>query len=100
VHIVNAKCGGKYGFVSSHAANSFALAMLSSSILNRRWYTIMILAWATSVSYSRIYLGVHYPGDILGGALLGILIGYGLYYFYRVLEKKYFSGNDFYLKRE
>ena len=100
VHIVNGKCGGKYGFVSSHAANSFGLAMLSSLILKRKWYTIMILAWATSVSYSRIYLGVHYPGDILGGALLGILTGYGLYYIYEVLEKKYFSGNNIYLERE
>lgn len=100
VHIVNGKCGGKYGFVSSHAANTFGLAMLSSSILKRKWYTIMIIVWATLVSYSRIYLGVHYPGDILGGALLGILTGYGLYYIYQVLERKYFSGKDFYLKRE
>lgn len=100
VHTVNGKCGGKYGFVSSHAANTFGLALLSSSILKRRWYTIMIIAWATLVSYSRIYLGVHYPGDILGGALLGIITGYGLYYIYQVLERKYFSGKDFYLIRK
>ncbi len=100
VHIVNGKCGGKYGFVSSHAANTFGLAMLSSSILKRRWYTIMIIVWASLVSYSRIYLGVHYPGDILGGALLGILTGYGLYYAYQVIERRYFSGKDFYLKRD
>lgn len=95
VHIVKGKCGGKFGFVSSHAANTFGIAILSLLILKRRWYTILILAWAGIVSYSRIYLGVHYPGDILGGALLGILTGYAIYYLYLLIEKKYFSGKTF-----
>ncbi len=71
--------GGKYGFVSSHAANSFAFAVFSSLIFNNKNYTIFILLWASFVSYSRIYLGVHYPLDILGGALLGSLISLALY---------------------
>lgn len=100
VHIVRGRCGGKYGFVSSHAANTFGIAILSLLILKRRWYTILIITWAVIVSYSRIYLGVHYPGDILGGALLGMLIGYALYYFYLILEKKYLAGSTFYKYRD
>ncbi|NPA44112.1 MAG: phosphatase PAP2 family protein, partial [Chlorobi bacterium] len=66
--------GGHYGFVSSHAANSFAFAVFSSLFFQNKNYTIFILIWAFFVSYSRIYLGVHYPLDILGGAILGSFI--------------------------
>lgn len=72
--------GGKYGFVSSHAANSFGLAMFVNLIFKNKWSKFMFL-WAFIVSYSRIYLGVHYPGDILGGALIGLIggtLGYGV----------------------
>lgn len=67
--------GGKYGFVSSHAANSFALAIFIVKVLASKRWSIVLLTWASFVSYSRIYLGVHYPGDILGGAIVGILAG-------------------------
>ena len=87
VHLVNNHCGGQYGFVSSHAANTFAIASFTSFLLRRRWYGIFIFTWAAVVSYSRIYLGVHYPGDILGGALLGFLLGFLLILAYRYAEK-------------
>jgi len=79
VHIVNERCGGLYGFVSSHAANHFGIATFFALTLfrNQRPALIMILLWAALVSYSRIYLGVHYPADITVGALLGIVLGYG-----------------------
>lgn len=83
VHMVNGKCGGLYGFVSSHAANTFGVAMLLLLIVKKQWFTILMLVWATLVSYSRIYLGVHYPGDIIGGALLGMLCGYLVYLLFR-----------------
>jgi undecaprenyl-diphosphatase len=69
--------GGKYGFISGHAANftGIAIFVLSYLKLNRTW-TIVILCWAALISFSRIYLGVHYPGDILGGTLLGIAVGF------------------------
>ena len=75
VHIVNDYRGGRYGFVSSHAANTFGVATyLAYLFKNARW-GVGLFAWATIVSYSRIYLGVHYPADIIFGALLGIVIG-------------------------
>jgi undecaprenyl-diphosphatase len=69
------RCGGKFGFISSHASNSFALAVFMALLLWRkvRIMAIIMLIWATLVSYSRVYLGVHYPGDILVGAMVGTL---------------------------
>ncbi len=82
VHLVNGRCGGMYGFVSSHAANTFAVAMLLLLIIRKGWFTALMLIWAAIVSYSRIYLGVHYPGDVLGGAVLGVLCGLVVYLFF------------------
>lgn len=100
VHIVNGKCFGKYGFVSSHASNTFGVAILSSLIIKHRWYSITIITWASVVSYSRIYLGVHYPGDIICGALLGILVGLLLNYIYSFIDKRYLERHKFFLKRK
>jgi undecaprenyl-diphosphatase len=91
VNILNNYRGGKYGFVSSHAANSFALAIFTSLILKNRWFTVFIFFWAALVSYSRIYLGVHYPGDILFGALLGIALGMLTFWLWNMSNKKIFS---------
>lgn len=87
VHLVNGRCGGMYGFVSSHATNSFTVALLSLLLIRNKWYTLFIIIWASAVSYSRIYLGVHYPGDVLGGALLGTFIGWGVYKMYIAADK-------------
>lgn len=78
------KCGGKYGFVSSHAANSIALVLFSIRALQIE-RKIACLLWSIPVifAYSRIYLGVHYPGDILGGAIIGTFWGYCFSVFYR-----------------
>ena len=84
VHRVYGKCGGKFGFVSSHATNTFAFATFSSFFFNLRKYSYFIFLWAAFVSYSRIYLGVHFPGDILGGAILGYAIGLSLFKLYQI----------------
>lgn len=91
VNTLNNYRGGKYGFVSSHAANSFALAIFTSLILKNRWFTVFIFFWAALVSYSRIYLGVHYPGDILFGALLGIALGMFTFWLWNMSNEKIFS---------
>lgn len=71
------KCGGPYGFYSSHASNTFFLAQFLSMLLGQRYrlFPFFIFFWAAVVSYSRIYLGVHFPMDILMGAAAGFLIG-------------------------
>lgn len=83
-------CGGKFGFISSHAANTFALAVFFSMVLPHRYliFKVLLVTWAVIVTYSRIYLGVHYPSDVLLGALLGSVLAYlaSLAYF-RVIDR-------------
>ena len=77
IYLPKGLAGGKYGFVSSHAANTFAVAAFLTPTLckNRNWMGFVLYLWAFISSYSRIYLGFHYPGDIFCGAILGILVG-------------------------
>ncbi|MGB8491240.1 MAG: phosphatase PAP2 family protein [Bacteroidales bacterium] len=88
VHIVNGTCGGLYGFVSSHAANTFNVAMLTLLLIRRRWYSVFMIIWAAVISYSRVYLGVHYPGDVLFGSLVGLLLGWTMYKLYELTDRK------------
>lgn len=76
VTVVDGYRGGRYGFPSCHAANSFALAIFLSLVVRRRGFTLVIFGWAMLNSYSRMYLGVHYPGDILVGATIGSFYGF------------------------
>lgn len=99
VHLINNECGGMFSFVSSHATNSFDVAFLSLSFIKKRWYSISIIIWALVIGYSRIYLGVHYPGDVLCGSILGALIGWSMYKCYILTDnnilkyKPYFNRN-------
>lgn len=86
VHIVKNHCGGKYGFVSSHSANMFSIATFMFLVFKRNYpkSIYLVFAWASLIAYSRVYLGVHFPGDIIGGAILGSLISLG---FWSLLRK-------------
>jgi undecaprenyl-diphosphatase len=87
--------GGLYGFVSAHAANSFSFATFSILLFKNSRYTFFIIPWAMMIAYSRIYLGVHYPGDVLGGAILGIMFGIGIYKLLIYTEGKFSPLNPF-----
>ena len=79
IHIVNDYRGGKYGFPSAHACNTFGVAAFLYCIMSPKYWSFKwgFFTWAAMMAYSRIYLGVHYPLDILCGAGLGVSIGLG-----------------------
>lgn len=80
IHIVDNHRGGRYGFPSSHASNSWGLVFFVGLLLRRRVLTIFLACWALLLCYSRLYLGVHYPGDLLAGMLLGAVVASLVYY--------------------
>lgn len=73
LHLVRGYAGGRYGFCSSHAANTMAVALLFSLLYRDKYATISLMAWVALNCYSRMYLGVHYPSDIIAGLLIGSL---------------------------
>jgi len=81
--------GGLYGFVSSHAANVFGLALFTSLSFKKRWYTVFIFAWAALVSYSRIYVGRHFPLDVVCGAFLGLISALLVFTLARLVCKRF-----------
>ncbi len=94
VDIVNGYRGGRFGFISSHAANSFGIVTFIALLLKKRNLTFALLIWALLNCYSRIYLGVHYLGDILCGILCGVLCGLLVYLLYRYLDNRLFRRNN------
>jgi undecaprenyl-diphosphatase len=93
VHTVQ-HCGGNFGFVSSHAANTFALATFITLLFIRKYEYMgwIMFCWASVVSFSRIYLGVHYPADIAAGAFLGAGLGLLFYRIYIFSSNRIWTG--------
>lgn len=87
--IMSSYKGGRYGFVSSHAANTFGVAAFLSLEMRNRKMAMFLFLWAIIVSYSRIYLGVHYFGDVVCGGILGIIIGIVIAYIARIVVFRY-----------
>lgn len=94
VHIVNNYKGGLYSFVSGHACNSFGLALITLLFIKNKKWSIFVFTWACLVSYSRIYVGVHYPSDLLFGAILGICIAYIVFKTYNLIPCLNLKNND------
>lgn len=88
IHLVNGYKGKKFGFASSHAANTFGAATFFVLLFAKKIKWIWFLfAWAALVTYSRIYLGVHYPGDILVGGMVGAIGGFLSFRFFQWLKR-------------
>ncbi|MDR2533211.1 MAG: phosphatase PAP2 family protein [Tannerellaceae bacterium] len=83
--------GGRYGFISSHAANSFGFAVYISLLFRSRFFTATITMWAILTAWSRIYLGVHFISDVAAGAISGIIFGLLVYYLYVKVRNKYIA---------
>ena len=91
IHILNDYRGGMYGFTSSHAANSISVAVVLGYVMKNRALFFVMLLWALLQCYSRIYLGVHYPGDILGGLIVGLLAGWLAWVIFRWVKNRFFA---------
>lgn len=94
LHLVNGYTGGMFGFTSSHAANSFSVVMLLSLMFGYRRVTFALMMWAALQCYSRMYLGVHYPGDIIGGTIIGLLVGWLVYRLWLWTERRWMHCYD------
>lgn len=100
VHVINGYRGGMYGFVSSHAANFFAVGTLLTLVLRQRLVAVSLFTWALLQCYSRMYLGVHYPGDILGGLLVGLLVGWLVWQLMRWIQRRWHFPVGYYTRSD
>lgn len=87
VRLVTDGCGGQFGFISSHASNVFGLAIVVGKLMDKKYLFLALFFWAAVVSYSRVYVGVHYPLDILGGMIWGTLVALVCLSIYKFIRK-------------
>ena len=89
VDTVNGYRGGDYGFFSSHAANTFSIAIFFSLLIRSRVLTVALVLWSLTNCWTRMYLGVHFPGDILCGLVWGGCVGTGIWYLHQRIRRRY-----------
>lgn len=95
VDVVDGYRGGNYGFFSAHACNTFSLAVFFSLLVRSRLLTAALVLWSLVNCWTRLYLGVHFPGDIIVGVLWGAVVGTVVYLFYRRIEHRFSNGMKF-----
>ena len=96
VDTVDGYRGGKFGFFSAHAANTFSIALFFSLLMRSRLVTLMLVSWSLTNCWTRLYLGVHFPIDILCGLLWGGIVGTGMYFLYRYTDRRFsYSEGDY-----
>lgn len=89
IHLMK-RCGGRFGFASSHASNHFGLATIIWLLFGTRYrIAALLFPWAVLIAYSRVYVGVHYPLDILAGAIVGAILAWIIYKLFEVLNRRY-----------
>ena len=92
IHLVNNYTGGLYGFVSSHAANTAGIALFLALLLRDRMLISLLAIWAILTAYSRVYLGVHFVGDVVCGACVGLFSGFMIYTLFLRLKRRFNLG--------
>mgnify|MGYP002625606120 CR=1 FL=1 len=95
VDVVDGYRGGNYGFFSAHASNTFSLAVFFSLLVRSRLLTVALVTWSLVNCWTRLYLGVHFPGDILVGILWGGVVGTAVWLFYLRVERRHASGMQY-----
>ena len=95
VDVVNGYRGGKYGFFSAHASNTFSIAVFFSLLVRSRLLTVALVMWSLTNCWTRLYLGVHFPGDILCGLLWGGFVGSMVYCLFWRVERRFDNGMKF-----
>ncbi len=95
VDVVDGYRGGRYGFFSAHACNTFSLAVFFSLLVRSRVLTVALVLWSLVNCWTRLYLGVHFPGDILVGVLWGAVVGTAVYFLFMRMERRFSNGMKF-----
>lgn len=95
VDVVNDYRGGNYGFFSAHASNTFSIALFFSLLVRYRWLTVGLVTYSLTNCWTRMYLGVHYPGDITVGLLWGTIVALSVYTLFRYVNGRW-VGNRMY----
>lgn len=92
VRLLVTNCSNTYSFTSNHAANHFALAvLLVLAFRQHKWLIYVLIFWACFISFSQVYVGLHYPADVVGGAIIGVIAGYGVFAIFKSVKQKYFA---------
>ena len=99
VDVVNGYRGGRYGFFSSHAANTFSIAIFFTLLVRSKVLSVAMILWSLLNCWTRVYLGVHFPGDILCGLLWGGVVGTGMWFLHQHIYKK-INTQDFYVSTQ